>query len=126
MNRRVVWLMLLPLVAGLLIYVFFRTGSYLADLFPASWKWQGENKTVLFVIGWLPDFLWCFSFANFLFTYRLSSGFYYSFIVLLILLIGELIQGFFNTAFTFDYFDLLAAVIAWLMSLKMKTLFYEK
>lgn len=126
MIRRLIWLMALPLVGGLLIYVFFRTDSYLADLFPASWKWKSGNKILLFVTGWLPDFLWSFSFANFLFTYKLSSGFYYNFFVLLIVLLAELIQFFFNNAFTFDYFDLLAAVIAWLVSLKMKTLFYEK
>lgn len=127
MIRRVVWLMLLPLVAGLLIYVFFRTGSYLADLFPASWKWKGESRMLLFVTGWLPDFLWCFSLSSFLFSFQVFNIYRsYKFLVLSLLLISETGQLYSNQYFVFSSFDLAAAFFAWIVSYKQRNLFYEK
>lgn len=127
MIRRVIWLMLMPLVAGLLMYVFFRTDSYLADLFPPSWKWKGENRILLFVTGWLPDFLWCFSLSSFLFSFQVLNTYRsFKFLVLSLLFISEIGQLCSNNYFVFNSFDLAAAFSAWIVSYKLRNLFYEK
>ncbi|MFT3844376.1 MAG: hypothetical protein QM725_04935 [Lacibacter sp.] len=97
----------------------------MSDLFPSTVKIETGNN-LLFLINILPDFLWNFSLANFLFTFSPTTKAYYNYLVLAVLLFAEVIQLFLRQYFTFDYFDLLAAFIAWRVSLEFKNMFYEK
>ena len=112
-------------MAGVVIYVFFRKGVWLSDLFPSTVKIETGNN-LLFLINILPDFLWNFSLANFLFTFSPTKKAYYNYLVLAVLLFAEVIQLFLTQYFTFDYFDLVAAFIAWGVSINLKNLFNEK
>ena len=62
-----------PLLLGALCYVFFRTGSWFADLFPISIKVIPQNKMFLLLIGILPDFIWR-SFCNKIPTVLAAAG----------------------------------------------------
>ena len=116
-----------PLLLGALCYVFFRTGSWFADLFPISIKVIPQNKMFLLLIGILPDFLWAFSLGAFLYSFeQYREKHWYSLLILALLLLSELIQLYLRSRFVFDYLDLAAAFFAWMLSYSTRNLLYER
>src|SRR6266496_1237850 len=103
----------LPLFIGLIIYLFYRP-----DLFP-SISFSGHstvNKIPLFqlLISSGPDFCWSYSFASALFIlnfifFRSKLLFY---IAVTIIVLAEGVQFFLAPYFTFDWVDMIAAIIA--------------
>ena len=126
MQKRFALLIFFPLLLGSLCYVFFRTGSWLADIFPLSIKVIPDNKMFLLFIGILPDFLWAFSLGAFLYSFeQYREKCWYSLLILALLLVSELIQMHLSR-FVFDYFDLAAAFLAWMLSYSTRNLLYER
>ena len=126
MLKRFLILCFLPLLAGGLIYLFFRTDSPLADLVPLKYKYIPVEAWQKLLTGVLPDFLWSFSMANFLYSFSfLRKWKFFNWVVLLLLLLAEIIQLFTGTLFVFDYYDILAAILAFLFSFIVRNKFYE-
>jgi hypothetical protein len=127
MGKRILLLILLPLLIGALFYIFFRTGSWFSDFFPKYLKVNISNEAFKYVTGIAPDFCWSFSIGSFLYSHRdYSNKSWFHFFVLFILIFSELIQMWMPKYFLFDVFDLLAALAAWFLSFKLRKLFYEK
>lgn len=121
--RPVVLHVLLPLIVGTIIYLLFRQHTFLHRIFFSGTDYKAiiisENKFANVIAFNLPDFCWSYSFASALFIWEKRQERiikYFPFIVLLILLMGELIQLFLPSMFTFDWLDLIAAFSAFLLS----------
>jgi hypothetical protein len=114
---------LLPLLFGLTIYVLFRRNTWLhQNLFPFSIQKIDRQHYIAgdLLVYSLPDFLWCFSFSSSLILMKQYLKFEYQFFyptVLLLLIGAECIQFLSPGIFTFDFWDLGAAVLAFLMSI---------
>ncbi len=119
---KVVLFVILPLLAGLLIYIFYRDNTWLHQhMFigtgPKLDKPPGLAGHI--VVYTLPDFCWCFSFASSLILLKQWLGIrsdYFNIEVLLLLICSELVQLLFPAHFTFDSWDIGAAVLAFLLS----------
>lgn len=113
---------LLPLLLGFLIYLFFRTNTWFHQTMLPEWKTQFTfESTILTAIFkfHLPDFCWSYSFTSALllwkYWYKLKLTYFEPFL-LIILMTSEIVQLFLKPAFTFDWFDLVAAIIAFCLS----------
>jgi len=119
--KKILLHILLPLVAGLLIYLVTREvplhiyvrnlplhDSLIDNLQNASWLTR-----IIVLSG--PDFLWSYSFASALFIWKSYAGpVSISFFILVaaIMAFSELIQLGLPLYFTFDIADLVAAILA--------------
>ncbi len=77
-------------------------------------------KVVAFQV---PDFCWSLSLASSLFLFQGKTewgSYFFSFVVLLLLVGAEFIQSLFPQHFTFDWGDVVAAVLAFLLSYNYK------
>lgn len=127
MRKRVTFFIVLPLILGGMCYIFFRTGSWFADIFPTSIKVVPERNLFRFLIAVSPDFLWAFSLGSFLYSFQqYNEKYWFSLLILMLLLFSEWLQLFTSRRFTFDYFDLIAAILAWLLSYSLRNRLYEK
>jgi hypothetical protein len=120
--KKIILHVILPLVAGFLIYILTRPLPLLNILNngPAVDNFAIENikyahwfTRIIILTG--PDFLWSYSFASALFIWKSYSGkISFSFLILVagIMAFSELIQLAFLQWFTFDIADLLAAILA--------------
>lgn len=113
---------LLPLIAGITCYILFRKDTwfhrqfFFGQGFPVI---ESEGTGIRILAFHLPDFCWSYSLAAALFTWKKWSGAsirYFSLLVLLVLMGSELIQILLSGTFTFDWIDVLAAFIAFLLS----------
>lgn len=115
---------LLPLVAGGLIYILYRPSVWFTDIFNFNEGKINSEKTSflekLFIFSG-PDFCWDYSFASSVFLlnfyYKFSSKEIIAIVVLLFLIVSETVQLFLEKWFTFSYGDLIAAIIAVIISL---------
>ena len=120
--KRVLLHVLLPLVAGFCIYFFFRP-----DVVFVQWFVKREpliplhgltNLQKVFIYS-APDFCWCYSLAAALFTWERWQGRTIRFFPLIVLVLvagSEFIQFLQPHLFTPDWMDVLAAVLAYLLS----------
>jgi hypothetical protein len=113
---------ILPVIAGVMIYVLFRKDTWfhhqlLKAISPKAVFSKGIFTDIIAFN--LPDFCWSYSLASALFIWEkwlhTRIRFFTAF-VLLLLLVAELIQYFFAPQFTFDWLDLVAAVLAFFLS----------
>ena len=107
---------LLPLIAGTVFYILFRPFPLAANLFPA--QLQRESMPG-FLVNSFPDFCWSYSLAMALYLFALYFNIRRWKITLCtgVLLPGsELIQLLFPENFTFDIYDLVAVLIAFVLS----------
>jgi hypothetical protein len=120
--KKIILHIILPLVAGFLIYVLTRPLPILSTLTGGSapdnyvtdnFKYAPWYTRIIVLTG--PDFLWSYSFASALFLWKSYSGkVSFSFLILVagIMVFSELIQLLVPDWFTFDIADLLAAILA--------------
>ncbi len=104
---------LVPLFTGGLIYLFFRSAVF--TYAPKVEVQQPWLKQFYFT---LPDFCWSYSFAAALYLFSLYYHlcFIGTAMLIFIALIGaEVVQLYLPDQFTFDYFDLAAAVLAFVL-----------
>jgi len=108
---------LVPLLAGSSTYVLSGRFDFADTLFPGNDL--ESNKLATLLINSLADFCWSYSLAMAIYLYSLYFGLAEKFTILLIcaLLTGsELIQLFLPAAFTFDFYDLAAIMLALVFS----------
>ncbi len=113
---------ILPLLIGFLLYFFFRPGV-------AFIQWIDKREPLLplhqlnQVQHWLiysgPDFCWCYSLSAALFTWhqwqKKPVRFFWVFVLLLVVM-QEILQGWLLPHFTFDWTDMIAAILAFWLS----------
>ena len=110
---------MLPLLAGALIYIFFR---------PEVWfvRQLGVKGIILSAPGPLtrimiysgPDFFWAYAFSSaLLFWGRNNPNKYFPLLILLMLFLSEIIQLVLKPGFRFDWIDLAAVTLAFGLSL---------
>ena len=113
----------LSLVIGLAIYIFFRQGTWLhRNILP------GHTRSFIQIADsfWgnilkynLPDFCWSYSFSSALFIWGKWRGGQiklFVFFVFLLILAAEPLQLLLPSRFTFDWMDMVAALLAVLLS----------
>jgi hypothetical protein len=114
---------LLPLLASTFIYILFRSNTW----FHLQVLHYSQNKPLItlegftgkIIVNQIPDFCWSYSLASslFLWHYWSETKFYrFPVFVLLVLLASEFVQLLLSGYFTFDWADVIAAVIAFLLS----------
>ena len=113
---------LLPLIAGLLIYFFFRPDVWFMQFFDkreALISFYQINRFQKLLIFSGPDFCWAYSLASALFIWEKWQGRflkYFPTFVFFLIVLSELGQLFISKIFTFDWFDVVAALIAFALS----------
>jgi hypothetical protein len=130
--RAIFWHVMFPLLIGFIIYFLFRKGTWIHAFFISSNHHQPlilTKGTIARIIAYnLPDFCWSYSFSCALFIWKKIFGKEikrFPIIVFTLLLTGEIIQFFFPSAFTFDWLDIIAAVLGFSLSW-LQTDRYEK
>lgn len=120
---------LLPLIAGALVYFFFRSATFLSSFLGFEKNIPVKNGVLRLLVFTLPDFCWSYSLASalYLFSHFYERSFKLTAVaILMVLLLSELVQLFFPQRFTFDVYDLAAAVLAFIWcTFQMKNTAYE-
>jgi hypothetical protein len=121
--KKILFHILLPLIAGLLLYIFTRPGTWIVQqIIPQSLAVSdqlSEHWIMRLLVYSGADFCWSYSFASALFLWKDLSGTkttVFPIIVLTIVLFFEIIQVLFPAQLTFDWIDLIAAFLAVLLS----------
>jgi hypothetical protein len=115
-RRKILFYVLLPLVAGFLIYFFFRPSYWFVQWFEKREPLIDINSANLLqkiIIFSGPDFCWAFSICSALFIWQKSQGRpnkYFIILIFLLVALSELIQFLFSRGFTFDWIDFIAAL----------------
>jgi hypothetical protein len=112
---------ILPLVAGAIVYLYFRQGGLMGYTLGNNTRMKDPGL----LLQTLPDFLWAYSLASALFLFFGYTGLPFTWsagVILVILLASEIIQLWFPGRFTFDFMDLGATVLAFLLS----TLYFKQ
>ena len=113
---------LLPLLAGMTVYLLFRHGTWLHEhLFSGFTGWLIEPRNAFTkVIAYnVPDFCWAYSFTSALLiwnNYSRQRLKYLPLLILLVLLLSECVQYWVPDYFTFDWADLVATSGGFLLS----------
>ena len=105
---------IMPLFIGALVYLFFRADFFIG--LPKITVQQAALKQIIFT---LPDFCWSYSFASALYLFSIHyhlNGKWCVFLIFSIIAGSELVQLILPQYFTFDIFDLGAAVLAFMLS----------
>jgi hypothetical protein len=117
----------LPLIIGLIIYIIARPETWLVQkLFPFGPPLL-KNGLAISSAGWFikaivfngPDFCWAYSLTSALLFWNYFSGTrprYFAALVFLLILVQEIVQLLITAHFTFDMMDIVAAVLAFLLS----------
>lgn len=113
---------------GAACYLFFRENG-LAILRYSRGYPQPDHPVGVVVIGSLPDFFWDFSFCNALLLYAGAAGWRFRkglILSFLLVVASEVLQLLTPRSFTFDFWDLAAAVLAFLLSTAIQLLLKRK
>ena len=116
LKNKILFHIILPLIAGCIIYLTTRTQSPIPN-FTTGFDHNAHGTSlparILILSG--PDFFWSYSFASALFIWKSFDGpvgFSFFLTVAAIMAFSELIQLVFPNYFTFDIADLVAAILA--------------
>jgi len=123
--RQMIFHVLLPLIFGIVIYFLFRKDTWFHQyFFSVQMKFpliEPQNTAGKIMAFNLPDFCWSYSFASALFLWKRWMGskwVVFPVLVLSLLLVAEFIQLYFSHWFTFDWADIFAALLAYVLSYK--------
>jgi predicted Na+-dependent transporter len=112
----------LPLLLGFLIYLLFRTNTWFHQTMLPAWKTQFafDNSILTAIFKFhLPDFCWSYSFTSALllwkYCYKIKLPYFEPFLLATVI-VSEIVQIFLKPAFTFDWIDLIAAIVAFFLS----------
>ena len=126
--RKIALHVILPLITGLTIYFIARPDTWLVQkLLPFHFSFIEKNWDILSA-GWFtklvvfsgPDFCWNYSITSALLFWKSFSAVknrYFPVFIFILVLMQEFIQLLFPGYFTFDILDIVAAVMAFLLSL---------
>jgi hypothetical protein len=113
--KKILFYCFLPLLIGALIYVFYRPHG----LLNFSFYKPGALNVPMILIYSLPDFFWGFSMAMALHLFSFHFGYSRKLTTLIIMTLtlgSEFLQLLFPQNFTFDVWDIMALVIAIILS----------
>ena len=120
-------LSILTLSLGLLIYIFFRNGTYIHSLLRIHHSFGFSHLTFFgsdFIKYYLPDFLWAFSLTNALMAISNKTKkavLIIGLIVIVLSLIWELLQLFKVVSGTFDFLDCFIYILAVITAVALTT-----
>ena len=120
--KRVFLHVILPLLAGFFIFFFFRPDVILVQFFSKREPlipFDQLTKLQEWLLFSGPDFCWAYSLSSALFIWEKWQGKpirFFPFVVLLFIIGSELIQFLLTSAFTPDWVDVLAALLAFSLS----------
>lgn len=121
-GKQIFFYVLLPLIIGYFIYFFFRPGYWFVQLLckrePLVTIHELSLIERIFIFSG-SDFCWAFSFSSALFIWENTQykRFRYLPLLALIIVVGsEFIQHIFNVKFTWDWWDVVAALLAFCLS----------
>lgn len=114
----------LPLLIGLLIYIFYRPNIWITGYLNLDRDTQSNIENYSFIEKWIvfsgPDFCWAYSFASltFILNHSLKVMSHRAVFVFILLLTGasEMLQLLLKPNFTFSVSDLIAILIACTLS----------
>jgi len=117
---RVLVHVILPLLIGFLIYLFYRPNVWITKQFGAGSISYAEIATYSPLKKWIifsgPDLCWAYSFASAIFILnhliKFTSHRFLFIVVLAIVAASELIQLFLKPNFTFSFSDLITVIAA--------------
>lgn len=110
-HKKEMLLSLVSLILGLLIYIFFRKGTYIHTLLKIHSSFCLSELNFIgsdFIKYYLPDFLWAFSLTNALITVSDKTKkevFIIGFAVILLSALWEILQLLKIVSGTFDFVD---------------------
>jgi hypothetical protein len=113
---------LLPLIIGYFIYFFLRPGYWFVRLFGERQPLIDTGQLSTFqknIIFSGPDACWVYSLSSCLFIWEKWNGGtnkFFPALIFLVVILSEFIQLLLAPAFTFDWPDLIAAILGFLMS----------
>lgn len=120
--KRTAWHVLLPLIIGFFIYLFFRPDVVFV-------QWLGHraplvppdrlNQLQQWLIYSGPDLCWCYSLSSALFIWERWTGnsrWQFTVLVFVLVISSELLQGWLIPGFTMDAADIIAAILAFFLS----------
>jgi hypothetical protein len=120
----------MPLLAGAIVYLLFRPVNPVSSYFHSIKRIPVEYGWLKWFLGIFPDFCWSYSLAFSLYLFGLHyklNRYHLALAILFLLVFSEWVQLFFPHQFTFDAYDLLAAVFAFSVStLQIRKIRYEK
>ncbi len=123
---------LLPLIIGYFIYFFFRPDYWFVQLIdkrePIVTIHELSLIERIFIFSG-SDYCWAFSFSSALFIWEGTQHQRFRFlpVIVLITLVGsEFIQHLLKSSFTWDWWDVVAALLAFCLSLVLIRRNYEK
>ena len=133
MFKWIVWRCVFPLLIGFIVYLFFHKPDlllhqWLADHYsiPDFYTSIKDKPVAIFLLNHVPDALWDYSLTCFLILCISNSIKKYTRAALIIFLVSltEIVQLLFPKQFTFDWTDLLIAIMISLFTLTYSA--YEK
>lgn len=121
-TRQILFHAVLPLFIGFLIYIFFRPEVWFIQFLQKRepliiLKEMNPLQKLLIFSG--PDFCWAYSLSSALLIWYKWMGRtinHFGLLVLILVILSELLQLFFPSIFTFGWFDLIAALLAFTLS----------
>ena len=120
-------LSILALSLGLLIYIFFRNGTYIHSLLKIRNSFGFSHLTFFgsdFIKYYLPDFLWAFLLTNALMAISNNTKkevFIIGLIVIVLSIVWELFQLFEVVSGTFDFLDCFIYILAVITAVALTT-----
>ncbi|MBP3330420.1 MAG: hypothetical protein J6L89_06260 [Clostridia bacterium] len=108
-----------PLILGLIIYVFMKNGTYINTFLKTESDYYPESILGVFIVNWFCDFLWAYAllfllyFVLFPFQNRIAISSVMTFVLGTIL---EILQKFDVLTGTFDWWDIVIETIAVIVS----------
>ena len=117
---RVLLHVFLPLLIGLIIYLFYRPNVWLTKQLNINADSYAEISNYSLFKKWMifsgPDLCWAYSFASAIFILnhliKFTSHHFIFIVVLIIVAASELIQLFLKPNFTFSFSDFVTVIIA--------------
>jgi hypothetical protein len=124
--KKIILHVILPLLIGFIIYSIARpdnwiTQNILSIIFSnkESDNSSPTNWFAIIIVFNGADFCWSYSLTSALLVWKKLAAFktaFFSVLIFIIILVQELVQYFFPSYFTFDIWDIVAAILAFLLS----------
>ena len=106
---------ILPLIFGLGIYVFMKSGTYINSFLNLDFSYVPKTILGFFVVNWFCDFLWSYSlvFTLYLVLYPFKNRLVFSCLISAFSgFILEILQGISILSGTFDWWDIVIELVA--------------
>lgn len=127
LHKKEVFLSVFSLILGLLIYIFFRKGTYIHTFLKLNDVFNLADSSFFgsdFIKYFLPDFLWAFSLSNAFIAISNKTKkevIVIGFVVIILAVLWEVLQLFEIVSGTFDWIDCFIYFFAVIAAVAMAT-----